>query len=263
MSQRRNDPARRGSGSTPREREDHPPDVGSWRPTRSDERRRRRGYGTAIIGIGVLALGAIMLLDNLGLVDGENLFEYWPILLILVGLSHLVRPRGSRSVVGGVIWIAIGAVVLLGNLGYLSVEIWDLWPVVLVIVGVGLILRPFRRARITADENSGVFEAAAILGGAKRRIAVADFRGGDAVAVMGGCEIDLTQCGSDGQPAEIDTFAFWGGIEIRVPEEWKVEIKGMSLLGSYGNDTRVVDSDSAKLVVIRGLAFMGGVEIKN
>nr|MCU0235062.1 DUF5668 domain-containing protein [Thermoanaerobaculales bacterium] len=93
--------------------------------------RRRHGFGSAILGLGVLSLGAVMLLDNFGVVDGEELFDFWPAFLILIGVSHLVRPAGSRRVVGGLIWIAVGAIVLLGNLGLISFEIWDLWPVVL------------------------------------------------------------------------------------------------------------------------------------
>ena len=95
----------------------------------------RRGFGTAIIGIGVLAVGAILLLDNFGFVEAENLFAYWPVLFILVGISHFVRPRGSRRYTAGSIFIFVGAVLLLSNLGYISFGIWDLWPVILVIVG--------------------------------------------------------------------------------------------------------------------------------
>ena len=58
----------------------------------SRSERRRHGFGSAILGLGVLALGAVMLLDNFGVVDGEELFDYWPVFLVLIGISHLVRP---------------------------------------------------------------------------------------------------------------------------------------------------------------------------
>jgi len=211
----------------------------------------------------VLTLGAILLLDNFGIIRGENLYEFWPVFLILIGLSHFVRPEGSRRVFSGLIWMAIGSIVLLSNLGYISFEIWDLWPVILLIIGGSLVLKPFRRRQISVGENASVFEATAILGGASRRITASNFQGGDATAVMGGCEIDLRDCGSDGGPAEIDTFAFWGGVEIKVPDDWEVQVKGTAVLGAYEDKTRTAEGEGRKVLIVTGMAIMGGVEIHN
>jgi predicted membrane protein len=211
----------------------------------------------------VLAVGAILLLDNFGFTQAEGLFAYWPVLFILVGISHFVRPEGSRRYLAGSIFIAVGMIILLSNLGMISFGIWDLWPVILVIAGLSLILRPFRGRGVAIGEDSGIFEATAILGGANRRLSAANFQGGEATAIMGGCEIDLRDCGSEGGPAEIDTFAFWGGIEIRVPDDWDVQVKGLAILGGYGDETRTAEGEGRKILVISGVAIMGGVEIKN
>jgi hypothetical protein len=261
MPRRTIDTSRRGSVEA--DGDDCCPDCGSWRHASCGGSRQRRGVGSAIVGIGVLAVGAVLLLDNFGLVEGEDLFQYWPVLLVLIGVSHLVRPRGSRCLFSGLIWIAIGAVILLSNLGYIGFEIWDLWPVALVIAGANLILRPFRRGRVVIGEDTGVFEATAILGGASRKIAAADFQGGDATAIMGGCEIDLRDCGSEGGPAEINTFAFWGGIEIRVPDDWEVQVKGLAILGGFGDETRTAEGEGRKILIVSGTAIMGGVDVKN
>jgi len=269
MTRRNDDSARRGSSESQRERDTCCPDCGSWRHEKCGEsdykvavfgiggRGGRRGFGTAILGIGVLAVGAILLLDNFGFTVAEDLFAYWPVLLILVGISHL------RRYLAGSIFIAVGVIILLSNLGLISFGIWDLWPVILVIAGLSLILKPFRRRGVTIGEGTGVFEATAILGGANRRLSATDFQGGDAIAIMGGCEIDLRDCGSEGGPAEIDTFAFWGGIEIRVPDDWEVQVNGLALLGGYSDMTRTAEGEGHKVLVISGTAIMGGVEIKN
>jgi predicted membrane protein len=154
-------------------------------------------------------------------------------------------------------------VILLSNLGYIGFDIWDLWPVVLVFVGLSLILKPFRRRGVSIGEDTGIFEATAILGGAGRKLSAANFQGGNAVAIMGGCDIDLRDCGSEGGPAEIDTFAFWGGIDIKVPEDWEVQVKGIAILGGYDDKTRTIEGDGHKVLVITGTAIMGGVDIKN
>jgi len=275
MTQRNDDSARRGSGDAQRKQDSCCPDCGSWRHPSCGENDvkvavfgiggggGRRGFGTAILGIGVLAVGAILLLDNFGFMEAENLFAYWPVLFILVGISHFVRPPGSRRYTAGSIFIFVGAVLLLSNLGYISFGIWDLWPVLLVIAGLSLILKPFRRRGANIGDDSGVFEATAILGGSNRRLSAANFQGGDATAIMGGCEIDLRDCGSEGGPAEIDTFAFWGGVEIKVPDDWEVQVKGLAILGAYSDSTRTIEGDGHKVLVITGTAIMGGVDIKN
>jgi hypothetical protein len=229
----------------------------------SSEHTARHGYGTAIIGIGLLALGAVFLLDNFNLVNGEDFYPYWPCIFILIGISHFVRPRGSRRYLTGLIFIAVGALWVAANLGFITFDLWDLWPVVLIILGARLMFRPFLRRRTSRGDTASVFEATAILGGANRTLSSPDFQGGNATAIMGGCEIDLRDCGSEGGPAEIDTFAFWGGIDIQVPEDWEVEVRGLAVLGAFEDSSTSLHGTSGKLVIVRGIAIMGAVEVKN
>ena len=81
---------------------------------------------------------------------------------------------------------------------------------------------------------------------------------------MGGCEIDLRQASIDrGTEAVIDVFAFWGGIEIKVPEDWTVVTRVDAADGRRrGQDARAAEP-GAKRLVIRGIVVMGGIEVKN
>ena len=138
MSRRNSDTARRGSEGR-RDLESCCPDCGSWRHSSCEGGRTWRGFGTAIIGIGILLLGALLLLDNFGYADAADFAAYWPVLLILLGLSYFFRPKPSRCLMTGLVWIGIGTVVLLSNLGYIGFEIWDLWRAVLINAGAHLI----------------------------------------------------------------------------------------------------------------------------
>ena len=89
-----------------------------------------------------------------------------------------------------------------------------------------------------------------------------DFRGADLTAIMGGCTIDLRGADIGAEPAVIDAFAFWGGIEILVPEGWVVTNKVLPLLGSADNKSRPA-AGASKQLLVRGTSMMAGVEIAN
>jgi hypothetical protein len=88
------------------------------------------------------------------------------------------------------------------------------------------------------------------------------FRAAHLLAFMGGCEIDLRRAAINGE-AIIDVFAMWGGIEIRVPEDWTVSSQVVPLMGGVEDKTRPPQGATAHRLTLRGLAFMGGIEIRN
>jgi class 3 adenylate cyclase len=85
-----------------------------------------------------------------------------------------------------------------------------------------------------------------------------------AVAVMGGCDMDLRRAEIEGPEVEITAIAFWGGIEIIVPEGFDVELRGFSFMG--GRSLRLRDVPivpGSPRIIVRGFAVMGGIEVKS
>ena len=109
---------------------------------------RQSLWGAFVLGLGIFVLGVVLILDNFGVIDGSVLAPYWPVLLMVVGVSHLVGPSSARKLGWGLSWIAVGAIILFNNLGVIAVGIQVLWPVVLVILGANLVVsRAWRRHR--------------------------------------------------------------------------------------------------------------------
>ncbi len=88
------------------------------------------------------------------------------------------------------------------------------------------------------------------------------FRGADLLAIMGGLQIDLRRAAIHGE-AVMDVFVMWGGIEIRVPEDWTVSSRIVPLMAGVEDKTRPPQGASTHHLILRGFALMGGVEIKN
>jgi hypothetical protein len=83
------------------------------------------------------------------------------------------------------------------------------------------------------------------------------------VAVMGGVKLDLTKARFAEAETTITVFAFWGGVEILVPDDVDVRVGGVGLLGAFEDRTSGNAVPGAPVVKITGLAIMGGVEVKH
>ena len=102
-------------------------------------RGRRNAAGAGIFGgLVFLTLGVILLLGNLDLFPVQPvLSQWWPAILILVGIKHLLAWNGRNAWIGASFWIGTGLLFLSSTLGYLSVGIASLlWPVMLIWFGV-------------------------------------------------------------------------------------------------------------------------------
>lgn len=215
-----------------------------------------------ILGFSLMALGVIFTLDNLRLIDAGHYLRFWPAVLIAIGIQKLVAPgAGARWLAW--LWIGIGSWLLAGRLGLVSVDFWKLWPGLLILcLGASLAYRaliPGRGSRATSDDVVNIF---ALMGGHVLTSHSTAFRGGDMVAVMGGCELDLRHADLAESEVVIETLALMGGIEIKVPEDWTVVCKGLPVMGVYA-DTTKPRGETGKRLVVRGLALMGGVEVHN
>ncbi len=212
-----------------------------------------------VIGLAVMLLGLVLALDSLGLLDGSAVLRYWPLVLIAVGILKWFSPPCVRS--SAFIWIVAGASLLLVTLGRMPIS--RFWAVLLFFAGANIAWRAVRPSLRAGGDPMAHVDTMAILGGSKTVSHAADFRGGQAVAAIGGCELDLRHASiPEGGQAVIDTFAFWGGIEIKVPEEWEVVTHGAAFLGGFENNTHPTAAATRRLVVT-GTAIMGGVEVKN
>jgi len=105
---------------------------------------------------------------------------------------------------------------------------------------------------------------AAVFGGVERHITEQDFHRTQCAAVFGGCKIDLRDAQITGSEAFLDTYAIFGGVEVRVPEDWEIVNRGVAIFGGISDHRRRgAASPKAKSLVIEGAAIFGGVDIKD
>ena len=218
-----------------------------------------------VMGLLIIVIGVLFTLDNLGFIEAEAYLRFWPAGLIAIGLMKLWS-GGRGASFPGLLFVLVGVWLLLQAMEIVTVSLWSLWPVLLILAGGSMVWRGINgpaceRGVMDSDSHSKV-SAMAVLGGVNRGNNSRSFRGGDLTAVMGGCQIDLRNASIEGE-AVIDVFAMWGGIEIKVPENWSVSGQVTPILGGYEDKTRPPHEAPTQRLTVRGMVIMGGVEIKN
>ena len=102
----------------------------------------------------------------------------------------------------------------------------------------------------------------AIMGGEQRKGRWRPARRTNAIAVMGGIDIDLREAElADG--AEILAVPVMGGVSVVVPEGVSVELSGFALMGgNSGPDDKVLPLPNSPVVRVRAFSLMGGVVVE-
>lgn len=232
----------------------------------------KRSYGLGIFwGVLLTLVGTIFLLDNLGIINGAQLFRFWPMLLIIAGAFNIVD-RERRS--WGFVLLVVGAFLQLNQLGIAHFSWAAFWPIILIAVGL-LVMWNSLTSRKSPPASSGAggdprttVNGAAIFSGLERRVTSQDFKGGHVTAIFGGIELDLSEANIQGDEATLEVNAVFGGAEIRIPYSWQVSYCGSPVFGGVEDKTRVRSSDETsgaktKVLNITGTVMFGGLEIKN
>jgi len=236
----------------------------------------------------VVGLGIIWLCLNNGMLPAvwKCFFISWPMLLFVIGCAELCKIHYAP----GIVLASIGTFFLIPRFNGITGESFDgqflsaWWPIFIIIGGLliffSILLKPkqfivrrhchkkgcWEDNYIPKQEENqdGKINYKFVFGGTEQVILDPVFKGGTIEAVFGGLELDLRRTSL----AEGETFlhvkATFGGVEIKAPETWHIEVRSDSVFGGVTDD-RFKSSNidfSRKLIIVANCAF-GGVTIDN
>lgn len=191
--------------------------------------------------LGLLAVGVALLMQR----SGPRLFGLWPVGVMLIFLGLL--ETGEQ--------LELTAPVDLGDL---------FLPALLLLIGGVLVWRVLRGRGPEAARGDDALNLFVIMGGREVRNTSSGLRGGSLTAVMAGCELDLTGAKLAPEGATLDVFTMWGGIDLKVPEEWNVVAEVLPLMGAYEDKRRPSPATEGVVrptLTVSGMALMGGVSV--
>lgn len=228
----------------------------------------------SFFGVLLILAAVLLVMERFNVLEGLGLKAgmVFPVFFLVVGLSLLIRDR--NILLGGIVaWLS--AVALADN--------WLPWadklalPGILVVIGLELLFGhlfkslPFRKGAQSDQsgqsgqsarfaEGADSLSAFAAFGGVERRIQSQDFKGGSITAMFGAAEIDLTEVVLK-QDAVLELNAYFGGIELRLPAGLRVRSEVNGVFGGVEHKRREAPGATGPILILRGTAFMGGIEI--
>lgn len=241
----------------------------------TQEQMRRFGPGV-ILGIVLVAAGALFFLDNLNIVQFEfSIWKLWPLILVAVGLHKMLEPAPMRKPLFGLFMIALGVLFLLDQFGHIVFDFDYIWPLLIILAGIHIIKdhvygrkchddhpRHWNCGSKNQEYGEDYLTFSAIMGGGGYRISSRKLRGGRIMAIMGGFELNLRDADMEGSEMHVDVTAIMGGVEMTVPTTWTVVMQGIPLMGGFENKT-APQGEARKKLFVHATVIMGGIEFKN
>lgn len=233
-------------------------------------------------GLGLITVGALILLDNFDVIYVRSLWDFWPVILIYIGIAKLFSSEFKELFVPA-LFIGIGSIFLIENLNFywLPFDFWELWPLALIIIGLRMIFNynrnneanqqydidealreteaelerldeqladsdpAARKRRSSARKNitsDNTLDSLVIFGGKEVLVNAERFKGGNLVTIFGGIDVNFKSSRLAQGTQTLDLLLIFGGAEIYVPDDWRVVTRGVPIFGSFEDTRREVPS---------------------
>ncbi|MDR7335962.1 LiaI-LiaF-like domain-containing protein [Roseateles asaccharophilus] len=211
----------------------------------------------ALFGLGLAAIGTLVLLGNLHIVDTALLRNFWPLALVLFGLARLAMPGRGRM--AGIALVLVGAMLTAQNLGSDLFALRHWWPVFIIAAGLSMLRRGAHGAMQLQGDH---IATQASFSNLQQRSDATDFQGGRIDLNCSNLELDLGNARLNAPEAVLQIDARLSGLTLRVPQGWQVVVEMSASAGSITDRTQP-QAVGAPRLVLRGEALLGSVEIRH
>jgi hypothetical protein len=111
------------------------------------------------------------------------------------------------------------------------------------------------------DEESDEIVLTAIFDGVELKSRAQAFRGGSMFAWFGGVAVDLTEA-KLGPEAKLTIGALFGGVDVKVPPDWRIVSTGRAFAGGVSDDVPVPEDPEAPTLIVESTAALGGISVR-
>lgn len=108
-------------------------------------------------GLLIAGVGAALLLEQMDLLYFDDLWHYWPLIMVVVGINKVIGYPTARDFTSG-LWTMFIGVWLFANFEHIAgLTFENSWPYVVIFAGVTIVLKPFIRERFATNAPAREF----------------------------------------------------------------------------------------------------------
>jgi hypothetical protein len=217
----------------------------------------------SLVSMALVAVGAVLLVDRIGgLTEVRPLLtDWWPILIIAVGVANLGRSTTRPWAVWGPLLVVLaGFTLLLWRLDKVPPMVSDLFlPTLLLVLGPLIAFAGTQEQ----DTDQGWVRQRAVLG-RKHYVSTAKaFRYGKFSAWFGHLDLDLRHVRCHELGADLVLTAICGQVNVRLPEGWRVDLQPPVRVAARGRSLHPtgVSADAADSISVYRLEVLGRADL--
>jgi len=235
-------------------------------------------------GLLVTLAGLFLLASNLGWVDSQirEVVFSWQMLFMVTAIVFFFQRFYSFAS----FWFILGLFFLLPKIAevYPDALPWvdsdfsaNYWPVLIILLGLVIIYKIFfskNRFWQMSGKNftsnivtgiDGVYNRTVVFGGAEDVFLEPVFRGGKISMAFSGVDLDLRKTTLPEGDTYLNVEVAFGGLEVRVPDEWKVISEIDVAFGGVEINRKnksQAETDNSRRLIMKGKVAFGGAEIR-
>ncbi len=222
---------------------------------------RRVSATTVLFGVVLVLVGAFLMLQTNHLLPPDFLRKFWPLGIVAAGVIVVLRGVLNRNAEAD------------GRLP------WGLLIFVLI-VGSVAVQATSRSVNLRGTDSADDLTVSSVMGPSQVVSQSTSFKHAAITSVMGGASVDLRNATiAPGTEATVDVDVLMGGVVLRVPETWIVEVGTTTIFGGTKDERSKTSSRSTpgasgatadaaagaaapSKLKIRGTVLMGGLVIR-
>ena len=108
--------------------------------------RKQLMWGLVLIGFGIA-----FLLDRLGMFDISELWHYWPLLLVVIGVNKMIGYPTVKDFTSGLWLVFIGLWLFAVFDNVYGLTFYNGWPIPIIFAGIVMIIEPFIQRRLAPN----------------------------------------------------------------------------------------------------------------